>query len=60
MSSPRPFTCCPGCGEMMDLTRLGSVGVLKIRDSRNIKCGSCGKIFRTKGETWKEAHGGIR
>ena len=60
MSEPRPFVCCPGCGEMMDLTRLGSVGVLKIRDSRSIKCGACGKLFHTKGETWKEAHGGIR
>jgi len=52
MSRSRPFVCCPGCGEVMDLKRLGPVGVRGVKDRRLIKCGSCGKVFRTEGETW--------
>ena len=36
----------------MDLKRLGPVGVRGVKDRRLIKCGSCGKVFRTEGETW--------
>ena len=52
------FVCCPKCGEVIHLERIGPVGLLAGRkDSKLIKCLSCNIIFRTSGNTWKEEHG---
>jgi len=51
------FILCPNCKELFLLERLGKVGVPRFKDSRKIHCLECGTVFRTKGETWREAHG---
>ncbi|MBA7662998.1 hypothetical protein ES703_71031 [subsurface metagenome] len=51
------FVCCPKCKEVIHLERIGSAGVKGVKDSKLIKCESCGHIFRTSGNTWREEHG---
>jgi len=51
------FVCCPKCGEQFQLERAGTVGVWGVKDSRQIRCLECGTVFKSKGETWREAHG---
>jgi len=51
------FVCCPKCREQFQLERAGPVGERGVKDSREIHCLECGTVFRTKGETWREAHG---
>lgn len=69
MSFNPKFICCPGskkngvkypCGEVMGICRVGPVGVRGIKDSRLFFCEACGTYFRSQGETWREAHGGVR
>ena len=57
---------CPFCAEVADLHRLGPVGVIvkgkkqdhmKVLVSKRVKCGFCGKIFRTESNTLWEAFG---
>jgi len=54
------FVCCPFCGEVTQLERIGIVGLASEvpgKDSDKIKCFSCGSVFRSKGETIWEAVG---
>lgn len=51
------FVRCPKCKEVFQLERAGAVGEPGVKDSRQIHCLECGTVFRSKGETWREAHG---
>jgi len=60
------WICCPQCSEVVDLQRLGQVGTIvkakkqdhiKILHSKRVKCGYCGRIFRTDGATMFEVMG---
>lgn len=59
------WVCCPKCGAIAGLKRLGNVGVPKSRygkrrrthDSKRIKCLDCSIIFRSSQQTMWEAFG---
>jgi len=57
---------CPFCGEIADLHRVGQVGTvvkakkidhMKVLHSKRVKCGFCGKTFKTDSNTIWEAFG---
>ena len=57
---------CPFCSEIADLHRQGLVGVIvpakkqdhmKVLHSKRVKCGYCGKTFRTSSSTIFESMG---
>ena len=57
MSGFEDWIICPKCGGI-HLERVGAVGFRGVKDSRAVKCVDCNYQFRTKGQTWGEAHGG--
>lgn len=55
------FLCCPSCGEVFTIVRIGIVGVWGKKDSKRFICGACGKKFTAVGGmTINEAMGSLR
>ena len=52
------FICCPSCGDVFTIVRLGRVGVWGKKDSPRFYCGACNTKFKAKGgQTIQEAMG---
>ena len=59
------WLCCPHCGEIEDVWRLGKTGVSEARygtrvrhaDPKRFKCNFCKKTFSSDGGTRREAMG---
>jgi len=47
------------CGEVVSIRRIGPAGRRGTPDSNLFKCEACGTVFRSDGETWREAHGAL-
>jgi len=61
----RSWLCCPYCGEIEDVWRLGKTGVSEARygkrirhaDPKRFKCNFCKSTFSSDGATRREAMG---